>query len=107
MQAYVSAGMHDRGYKQCTSDPIFLIDGGLCVSLTFDALTYFYYAAMCCLAVKQYDAAQVYLMDAITLPSPRGISVVATAALKKARIVSMLTSTHTALDIPKYVCISQ
>lgn len=97
----MSAGMHERGYKYCTSNPIFKIDNSLCSALTFDALTYFYYAGLCCLAVKKYDQALSYLMDAVVLPSQRGLSAVTVAALKKAQITSMLINDPVALELPK------
>lgn len=93
--------MHDRGYKYSKSYTVYGIDSVFCTAPTFDAVTFFYYAGMCSLAMKQYEEALVYFMDAITLPSPSGLSAVAIAAIKKARIVSMLVRHPVALDIPK------
>ena len=93
--------MHERGFRLAVSNPIFKIDNSLCASITFDALTYYYYSGLCALAVKQYEQALSFLMDAIVLPSPRGLSAVAVAAVKKARIASMLASDPVPFDLPK------
>lgn len=100
-QAFVSAGMHDRGYALAVSNPLFRLEPSLCASVSFDALTYCYYAGMCALAVKKYDQALSFFMDCITTPCHAGVSSVIVAALKKARVTAMLTSNPKPLEIPR------
>ena len=93
--------MHDHGYTYTTSNPLFKVNADMCCSLSFDALTYFYYSGMCCLAVKKYETALHFFVDAVTTPCPGGVSAVAIAALKKARICSLLTRNPKVFEIPR------
>lgn len=89
LKACVSAGMHSVGYKFAKATPIYRVEPVCCNRPFFDALTYFYYAGMCCIGVKKYEEALVYFMDAISFPCVQ-TSAVAIAALRKAQLVSLI-----------------
>ena len=71
-----------------------------CLS-TSDPLKYFYYAGICCIGMRDYDAALENFIQVLSVPG-HALSAIAVAAYKKAALVAVL-ATGKKLIPPKYI----
>lgn len=100
MEMVICADMLSFGAKLIAEFSVHEINHELCFRAGFDVVSYLYYGAYCCVGVRQYADALSLLVDAIALPTTV-LSVVIIAAIKKAKLVSLLVDPTKPFEVPK------
>jgi hypothetical protein len=102
VQMIVSADMLSFGAKLIEELSVREINRELCFRAGFDVASYLYYGAYCCIGVKKYADALFFLEDIIALPATV-LSAIIVAAIKKAKVVSLLVDPSKPFEVLKYV----
>merc|ERR1712196_655765 len=92
--------MYRMGYDLVKSSLLIEIDPKTCVN-TADPPKYFYYAGICCIAMRDYDAAIENLIEVLAMPG-HVVSAISVAAYKKILILSLLLSGKK-FEPPRYI----
>ena len=96
----ICADMLSFGAKLVAEFSVHEINHELCFRAGFDVVSYLYYGAYCCVGVRHYADALSLLVDAIALPTTV-LSAVIVAAIKKAKLVSLLVDPTKPFEVPK------
>ena len=100
LQVCISGQMYRMGYELVKNFLVLEIDVEKTCIMSSDLLKYFYYAGICCIGMRDYDAALENFMQIFSIPG-HNLSAITVAAYKKAALVAVLANGKK-LDPPRY-----
>ncbi len=100
LQACISGQMYRKGYELVKNFLVLEINVEKTCIQPSDVLKYFYYAGICCVGMRDYDAALENFIQILSVPG-HNLSAIAVAAYKKAALVAVL-ATGKKLVPPRY-----